>query len=158
MPELTLKEAKKIYKSSEEAKSFLLTKFTKYELESKTNITLTQEEFNAFVKVHIFSLIDYSKTKYLDNNGYVSKTITSRIQLRTNGNHWLFDYNYNKNSQHFYYNYMRVYVIIKHLLYLRYSIVLTNCEIDNFMKSLVEKYFSLFNILPIVKSEAYGYR
>ena len=69
--EITLEEAKKLYNSSEEAKAFLLSKFTKDELEGK-NIP-TQDEFNNFCEENIFPLIDYYKTSFLDNNGYVSK-------------------------------------------------------------------------------------
>ena len=69
--EITLEEAKKLYNSSEEAKAFLLSKFTKDELEGK-NIP-TQDEFNNFFEENIFPLIDYCKTSFLDNNGNVSK-------------------------------------------------------------------------------------
>ena len=55
--EITLAEAKKLYNSSEEAKVFLLSKFTKDELEGK-NIP-TQEEFNkakSLSKITLYSL------------------------------------------------------------------------------------------------------
>ena len=77
--EITLEEAKKLYNSSEEAKTFLLSKFTKDELEGK-NIP-TQDEFNKFFEENIFPLIDYSKTRFLTSNGYLSQTPTSRIEL-----------------------------------------------------------------------------
>ena len=69
--EITLEEAKKLYTSSEEAKAFLLSKFTKDELEGKP--IPTQEEFNKFFEENIFPLIDYSKTKFLDSNFDISK-------------------------------------------------------------------------------------
>jgi len=137
--EITLAEAKKLYNSSEEAKVFLLSKFTKDELEGKT--VPTQEEFNKFFEENIFPLIDYSKTKFLDcNNGHVSKTPTSRIELNNSDNKWLFDYNYEQKRQRFWYSYQRVYTILQNKFSLQYD------ECRCFMKSLVEKYFNLTDV------------
>ena len=136
--EITLDEAKKLYNSSEESKVFLLSKFTKEELEGK-NIP-SQEEFNKFFEENIFSQIDYSKTKFLDCNGDVSKTPTSRIELRDSDDKWLFDYNYDQKNQQFYYSYYRVYTIFQNQFSLQ--------DDDILMKSLVEKHFNLHGVIP----------
>ena len=137
--EITLEEAKKLYNSNEEAKTFLLSKFTKDELEGK-NIP-SQEEFNKFFEENILSQIEYSKTKFLDcNNGKISKIPTSRIELKNSNNEWLFDYNYDPENPHFYYSYDRVYNILnKHL----------SCEVyysNKRMKSFVENQFNLHDV------------
>ena len=133
--EITIEEAKKLYNSSEEAKVCLLSKFTKEELEGKT--VPTQEEFNKFFEENIFPLIDYSKTKFLDNNGKVSLTPTSRIELNNSDNKWLFDYNYEQKNQDFYYSYLRVYTIFQN------QFSLEDVDRHRLMKSLVEKHFNL---------------
>ena len=140
--EITLEEAKKLYNSSEEAKVFLLSKFTKEELEGK-NIP-TQEEFNKFFEENIFPLIDYSKTKFLDcNNGHVSKTPTSRIELNNSDNKWLFDYNYEQKNSRFLYSYKRVYLIFMK------QFSLHDVDRNRLIKSLVEKHFNLSDIQPL---------
>ena len=140
--EITLEEAKKLYNSSEEAKVFLLSKFTKEELEGK-NIP-TQEEFNKFFEENIFSQIDYSKTKFLDcNNGHVSKTPTSRIELNNSDNKWLFDYNYEQKNSRFLYSYKRVYLIFMK------QFSLHDVDRNRLIKSLVEKHFNLSDIQPL---------
>ena len=140
--EITLEEAKKLYNSSEEAKVFLLSKFTKEELEGK-NIP-TQEEFNKFFEENIFPLIDYSKTKFLDcNNGHVSKTPTSRIELNNSDNKWLFDYNYEQKNSRFLYSYKLVYLIFMK------QFSLHDVDRNRLMKSLVEKHFNLSDIQPL---------
>jgi hypothetical protein len=139
--EITLEEAKQLYNSSEEAKVFLLSKFTKDELEGK--YIPSQEEFNKFFEENIFPLIDYSKTKFLDcNNGHVSKTLTSRIQLRNSYGKWLFDYNYDQKNKHFWYSYRRVYTIFMN------QFSLQDDDRHRLMKSLVEKHFNLRDTLP----------
>ena len=139
--EITIEEAKKLYNSSEEAKVCLLSKFTKNELEGKT--VPTQEEFNKFFEENIFPLIDYSKTKFLDNNGKVSLTPTSRIELNNSDNKWLFDYNYEQKNQDFYYSYLRVYTIFQN------QFSLEDVDRHRLMKSLVEKHFNLGNTQPL---------
>ena len=138
--EITLEEAKKLYNSSEEAKVFLLSKFTKEELEGK-NIP-TQEEFNKFFEENIFPLIDYSKTKFLDcNNGHVSKTPTSRIELNNSDNKWLFDYNYDQKDKHFGYS-----CDISFMLYTKFY--LNDFYLQPRMKNLVKKHFNLLDVTP----------
>ena len=138
--EITLDEAKKLYNSSEESKVFLLSKFTKEELEGKT--VPTQEEFNKFFEENIFTLIDNSKTKFLDNNGNVSKTPTSRIELNNSDNKWLFDYNYEQKNSRFLYSYKRVYLIFMK------QFSLHDVDRNRLMKSLVEKHFNLHGVIP----------
>ena len=136
--QITLEEAKQLYNSFDLIKPFLLSKFTKDELEGST---VTQEEFDNFFEENIFSQIDYSKTKFLDcNNGHVSKTPTSRIELNNSDNKWLFDYNYEQKRQRFWYSYQRVYTILQNKFSLQYD------ECRCFMKSLVEKYFNLTDV------------
>ena len=139
--EITLDEAKKLYNSSEEAKSFLLSKFTKEELEGK-NIP-TQEEFNKFFEDTIFPLIDYSKTKFLDRDGHVSKIPTSRIELNNSNGNWLFDYDYNTKKQPFWYSFQLVYRIFMKAFSLQYV------DRHRLMKSLVEKHFNLRDTQPV---------
>ena len=131
--EITLDEAKKLYNSSEEAKVFLLSKFTKDELEGK-NIP-SQEEFNKFFEENIFPLIDYSKTRFFTSNGCFSKTPTSRIELRNSDNKWLFDYDH--KNPHFWYSYDCVYTIFMN------QFSLQDVDRHRLMKSLVEKHFNL---------------
>jgi hypothetical protein len=139
--EITLEEAKKLYNSSEEAKAFLLSKFTKDELEG--NILPTQEEFDKFFEENILPLIDYSKTRFLDcDNGKVSKTPTSRIELRNSDDKWLFDYNYDQENQHFWYSNARVYTIFMK------QFSLQNVDRHRLIKSLVEKHFNLHVCQP----------
>ena len=138
--QITLEEAKKLYNSSEEAKVFLLSKFTKDELEGK-NIP-TQEEFNKFFEENILSQIDYSKTKFLDSNAQVSKTPTSTIELRNSDNMWLFDYNYDQKNPYFYYSHFRVCTIFRN------HFLLQDDDRNILMKSLVEKHFKLRDTQP----------
>jgi hypothetical protein len=139
--EITIEEAKKLYNSSEEAKTFLLTKFTKDELEG--NILPTQEEFNKFFEENILSKIDYSKTRFLDcYNGKVSKTPTSRIKLRNSNSEWLFDYDYDQAHKYFRYSYYSVYTIfMKHFS-------LDAVDVSRHMTRLVEKHFNLMDTRP----------
>jgi hypothetical protein len=138
--EITLDEAKKLYNSSEEAKVFLLSKFTKEELESK-NIP-SQEEFDTFFEENILSLIDNSKTKFSDSNGIVSKTPTSSILLFNSSGEWLFDYNYDQKTPFFYYSYYRVYPIFMN------QFDLQSVDRRRLMKSMVEKHFNLMDTQP----------
>ena len=139
--EITLDEAKKLYNSFDLIKPFLLSKFTKDELEGST---VTQEEFNKFFEETIFPLIDYSKTKFLNINSYYnsSKTPTSRIELRNSDNKWFFDYNYEQKNQHFWYSYYRVYTIFMT------KISLQDDDRHRLMKSMVEKHFNLHVCQP----------
>ena len=143
--QLSLDEAKKLYNSptaSDDIKLFLLSKFTKEELEGKK--LPSHEEFNKFFEENIFPLIDYSKTKFLNINSYYnsSKTPTSRIELRNSNNEWLFDYDYDHKNPHFWYSYDRVYTIFMN----KFS--LEDVDRHRLMKSLVEKHFNLRDTQP----------
>ena len=136
--QLSLDEAKKLYNSptaSDDIKLFLLSKFTKEELEGKK--LPSHEEFNKFFEENIFPLIDYSKTKFLDRNNNVSETPTSRIELRNSKDAWLFDYDYNNKKQPFWYSFQRVYRIFMN------EFSLQDVDRHRLMKSLVEKRFNL---------------
>jgi hypothetical protein len=139
--EITIDDARKLYNSSEEAKTFLLSRFTKEELEGK-NIP-SQEEFDTFFEENILSLIDNSKTKFSDSNGIVSKKPTSSILLFNSNGEWLFDYNYDQKNQGFWYSYDRVYTIFMNTFSLSYV------DRDRLMKSLVKKHFNLRDTQPL---------
>ena len=145
--QITLEEAKKLYNSSEEAKVFLLSKFTKDELEGK-NIP-TQEEFNKFFEENIFTLIDHSKTKFLYYFGNVSKIPTSRIRVNNTSGDWLFDYDYDQKHKHFYYSEYRVYNILKDKFSLK------DVNIQLLMKSMADKHFNLNGVTPLICIKAY---
>ena len=135
--QITLEEAKQLYNSFDVIKPFLLSKFTKDELDGST---VTQEEFNKFFEDTIFPLIDCSKTRYLDNNGNGSKIQTSRIELRNSDNKVLFEYDQKKHC--FWYSYDRVYTIFQK------QFLLQNDNIYRLMKILVKKHFGLHIVKP----------
>jgi hypothetical protein len=138
--EITLEEAKKLYNSSDEAKAFLLSKFTKDELEGK--LVPTQEEFNKFFEENVFPLIDYSKTKFLDSCGRNSKIPTSKIKLCNSADDWLFGYDYDQKNIRFFYSYTRVYNILHKKFYLCVG------DINNLMISIVENIFNVYGVKP----------
>ena len=136
--EITLDEAKQLYNSFDLIKPFLLSKFTKDELDGST---VTQEEFDKFFEDTIFPLIDYSKTKFLDRNNNISETPTSRIELRNSKDVWLFDYNYDQKDKHFGYS-----CDISFMLYTKFY--LNDFYLQPRMKNLVKKHFNLLDVTP----------
>jgi hypothetical protein len=136
--EITLDEAKQLYNSFDLIKPFLLSKFTKDELDGST---VTQEEFDKFFEDTIFPLIDYSKTKFLDRNNNISETPTSRIELRNSKDAWLFDYNYDQKDKHFGYS-----CDISFMLYTKFY--LNDFYLQPRMKNLVKKHFNLLDVTP----------
>ena len=136
--EITLEEAKQLYNSFDLIKPFLLSKFTKDELEGST---VTQEEFDKFFEETIFPLIDYSKTRFLDRNNNISETPTSRIELRNSKDVWLFDYNYDQKDKHFGYS-----CDISFMLYTKFY--LNDFYLQPRMKNLVKKHFNLLDVTP----------
>ena len=134
--EITLEEAKKLYNSSEYAKTIMLSKFTKDELEGK-NIP-TQDEFNKFFEENIFPLIDYSKTRFLDSCGRNSKTPTSIIKLCNSKDQWLFGYDYDQKNPVFWYSYTRVYNILHKNFYLSVD------DINNRMIIIADNIFKIY--------------
>ena len=121
----------------------MLSKFTKDELEGK-NIP-SQEEFNKFVEENILSTINYSRIIFLDSNIHMSKTPTSRIELRDSDDNWLFDYNYDQKNHWFWYSYVRVYII-----FIR-QFSLQDVDRHRLIKGVVEKYFNLRDTQPKYK-------
>jgi hypothetical protein len=138
MPMLTLTDGISVYNALKQSINTLNKKFSIDELEGKS--IPTQEEFNKFFEENIFPLIDYSKTKFFDCYGKVSKTPTSRIELRNSDNEWLFDYNYDQENQYFWYSYDRVYTIFMN------TFSLQDVDRHRLMKSLAEKHFKLYNV------------
>ena len=138
MPEntrdITLEEAKKLYNSSEEAKVFVLSKFTKEELGVST--IPTQEEFNKFFEEEILSKVDPTKTRFPTKNSF------GFIQLYNSKGEWLLDYDYNPKSAYFYYQFDRVYCV------LRDKFSLQDRALQALMKSLVESHFNLNGVTP----------
>ena len=148
--QLSLDEAKKLYNSptaSDDIKLFLLSKFTKEELERKpvTQEDL-QEDFNKFFEEKIFTLIDKSKSWFLNCDGGISQTPTSRIRLNTSNGDWLFDYDYNQKNPHFHYS---VYIIYFNIVT---KVAVSEDELQPLMKNMVEKYFNLHDVTPYHKS------
>ena len=134
---LTREEVNLLYNISTETKRLRIK-----ELESKHKPP--QEEFNKFFEERIFSTIDTSKigfTKDSDNFDFdfeYVKMPTSRIQLRNSKGHWLFDYDYNQKTPHFYYSH---YLVRERLTQ---QFLLTYDEIQILMKNTIEKYFNLY--------------
>ena len=138
--QITLEEAKQLYNSFDVIKPFLLSKFSKDELDGST---VTQEEFNKFFEDTIFPLIDCSKTRYLDNNGNGSKIQTSRIELRNSDNKLLFEYDQKKHC--FWYSYDRVYLRLMH------QFSLDDDKMQALMKHMIEKQYNMKNTKPKYK-------
>ena len=145
--QVSLDEAQKLYNSptaSDDIKLFLLSKFTKEELEGKK--VPTQEEFNKFFEENILTLIDYSKMTFLDKDGIISKYPTNRIELRNFKDEWLFDYKYDSKKPHFWYSFDHVFLIFQN----KFS--LQDVDRHRLMKSLVEKHFNLVDTQPYINS------
>ena len=137
MPELTIEEARKIYASSDEMKSLMLTKFSKSELEEHE---VTQEEFD---KTFLELLGQCTKTVFLNENGYTSNLPTNRIELRKPKDEWMVDICFTGKNKHFWVSYFRVWTIFANT----YS--LQDDEIQRLMKNQVNTLFGLADITPI---------
>ena len=136
MPELTIEEARKIYASSDEMKSLMLTKFSKSELEEHE---VTQEEFD---KTFLRLLGQCTKTVFLDEAGDESPLPTNRIELRNSDNEWMFDICFTGKNKHFWVSYFRVCTIFANT----YS--LQDDAIQRLMKNQVNTLFGLADITP----------
>ena len=134
MPELTIEEARKIYASSDEMKSLMLTKFSKSELEEHE---VTQEEFD---KTFLRLLGQCTKTVFLDEAGDESPLPTNRIELRNSDNEWMFDICFTGKNKHFWVSYFRVCTIFANT----YS--LQDDAIQRLMKNQVNTVFGLDDI------------
>ena len=143
MAELTIEEARKIYASSDEMKSLMLTKFSKAELEKPE---VTQEEFD---KTFLELLGQCTKTVFLDERGYKSKLPTNRIELRNPNDEWMFDILFIGNYPHFWVSSERVWKIFKD----KYS--LQDNDITKLMKNQVKIRFGLDYVTPCYNSYFY---
>ena len=140
MPGLTIEEARKIYASSDEMKSLMLTKFTKEDLEKHA---VTQEEFD---KTFLELLGQCTKTVFLDENSYESKLPTNRRELRKPKDEWMFDILFTGKNKHFWVSYFRVWTIFANT----YS--LQDDAIQRLMKNQVNTLFGLADITPKLRS------
>ena len=134
MAELTIEEARKIYASSDEMKSLMLTKFSKSELEEHE---VTQEEFD---KTFLELLGQCTKTVFLNENGYTSNLPTNRIELRNSNNKCMFDIQFTGKNKHFWANYYRVWKIFEDT----YS--LEDVDIKLLMKNQMNTRFGLDDV------------
>ena len=134
MAELTIEEARKIYASSDEMKSLMLTKFTKESLEVHE---VTQEEFD---KIFLELLGQCSKTAFLNEVGDESQLPNNRIELRNSDNEWMFDIQFTGKNKHFWANYYRVWKIFEDT----YS--LEDVDIKLLMKNQMNTRFGLDDV------------
>ena len=136
MAEISIEEARKIYTSSDEMKSLMLTKFSKSELEEHE---VTQEEFD---KTFLERLGQCTKTVFLDEEGKVSKLPTNHIELRNSHDRWMFDIQFAGKNTCFLVSYFRVWKIF----YDKYS--LQDKDIQRFMKNQMNILFGLDDVKP----------
>ena len=136
MAELTVEEARKIYKKSDSLKSLMLTKYTKDELEPHE---VTQEEFD---KTFLELLGKSTKIMFLNENGYKSNLPTNRIELRKPKDEWMFDICFTGKNKHFWVSYFGVWTIFANT----YS--LQDDDIERLMKNQVNTLFGLADITP----------
>jgi hypothetical protein len=100
---------------------------------------VTQEEFNkAFNDILKGSIQIYLNPK----TNKISKEKTSHIKVFDSEGMWLLDYNTDSKNSYFWYQYDRVYVILRDKLSLQFE------EIQLFMKSLVETQFKMKDTIP----------
>ena len=136
MAELTLEEARQIYKKSDELKEMMLKKFSKEELEKHE---VTQEEFD---KTFLELLGQCTKTVFLDEQGNKSDLPTNRIELSNADGKWLFDIQIKGKGKHFWVNYIMVWKIFmdKHDL--------QGVDIQRLMKNQLVNRFGLNDVTP----------
>jgi len=136
MAEITLVEAKELLKKSAEMKNFLLTKFTKEELEGKP--VPSQEEFNKYFD----SIIKDLNVKFITHSNI--QFPTNRYTLTDTSGNWFFEICTGK-SPYFAVNYDRVCLPIN----AKYGINLE--QIIELMKDRVHNVLHLKGITPTVK-------
>ena len=134
MAELTVEEARTIYKKSDALKALMLTKFSKSELEG-----VTQEEFD---KTFLELLGQCTKKRFLDEKGNESRLPTNRIELRNSNNEWLFDIQFTGKNKHFWVSYYRVWKIFKD------TDSLEDEDIKRLMKNQMNIQFGLNDVTP----------
>ena len=140
MAELTIEEARKIYATTDDMKSLMLTKFSKSELEKHE---VTQEEFD---KTFLRLLGQCTKTVFLDENGLTSNLPTSRIELRNSNDKWLFDIQFTGKNKHFWVKYSRVWKIFYDKYSLQYE------DIHRLMKNQMNTRFGMGDVTPFIFS------
>ena len=140
MAELTIEEARKIYASSDEMKSLMLTKFSKAELEKHE---VTQEEFD---KTFLELLGQCTKTVFLDEDWVESKLPTNRIVLKNSNNDWMFDICFTGKHKHFWLNNFRVWNILADTYSLNYI------DIQRLMTNQVKIRFGLNDVTPCMNN------
>lgn len=131
---MNIEAARQYYKESNSNRKMLEGIFTKEEL--GVNTIPTQEEFNKFFEEEILSKVDPSKTRFLYKNNF------SRIELCNSKGEWLFNYDYNPEKPHFWYQYDRVCFIFMNQFSLQEG------DKHRLMKSLVESHFKLKDTQP----------
>ena len=136
MAELTLKEAREIYKKSDELKALMLTKFSKEELEKKE---VTQEEFD---KIFLEFLSQCTNTVFLDEYGNISSVPTNHIELRNSDDDWMFDIQFTGETKHFWASYWRVWTIFEDKYHLQAA------DIKRLMKNQMKLRFGLDDVTP----------
>ena len=137
MAELSIGEAREIYKKSDEMKAMMLSKFSKEELEKHE---VTQEEFD---KAFLELLGKCTKTVFLDDHGNDCTVPTNRIELRNDENEWMFDIQFTGENRHFYVRYCNVWNIFES----RYG--LHDNKIQRLMKNQMKLRFGMDDITPI---------
>ena len=137
MAELTLKEARELYKNPDSLKSMMLAKFSKEDLEKPE---VTQEEFD---KTFLELLAKCTKTVFLDKDSLKSSVPTIMIRLYDSDNKWMFDIQFTGEHKHFWVNYARVWSIFEFRYGLQYS------DIERLMKNQMNLRFGMDDITPI---------
>ena len=136
MDEITLTEAREIYRINNKMKTLMLTKFTKEELEKHE---VTQEEFD---KKFLGLLGQCTKTVFLDENGFTSNLPTSRIELRNSNDEWMFDSQFTGKNKHFWGSDNRVWNILHNTYSFQYE------DSRRFVKNQMIIRFGLSDVSP----------
>lgn len=107
----------------------------------KSECFISQDAFNdVFNKI-----LEGAKKRYLDPvTCEISKDKTSRIEVVDNEGNWLIDYNTSENRPHFWYQYDRVYVVLKNYFLLE----LEHDELQLLMLNLVETEYKMKGVQP----------
>jgi hypothetical protein len=141
MAELTLEEAREVYKKSDELKEMMLAKFSKEALEKHD---VSQEEFD---KTFLELLAKCTKTVFLDENGYKSGSPTNRIELRNSDDRRLFDIQFT-GKKHFCVSYLRIWKIFESRYELPAFDESRDNEIQRLMKNQMKLRFGMDDITP----------
>jgi hypothetical protein len=134
MAELTIKEARKIYSSSDSLKDLMLSKFKKAKLEHHE---VSQDEFD---KKFLELLDRCTKTVFIDEHGNISKLPTNRIELRNKDDEWMFDIQFTGENKHFWASTLRILGILEEEYGLQVA------DIQRLMKNQMKIRFNLTDI------------